>query len=147
MNIALVYFISYLLSYLGYFLGNSTKEEHEEIKKYAILFSNILLFIFFGFSIYFLLGSWYILIPFSLLLLKLLSIVKKKYLQEVSDVLTFSLGFFIVFWFFSEYSYLFLLVMFYLLIKRSFESFHFKRDLYEFITMIILFTIFLVLEI
>ena len=93
-NLAL-YFFSFVLTYMGFLLGRSTKEEHDEIKRYVLVFVDILKLIFFVilfvlfyrhtiiFVVVFALFAGYV--GFNL--------IKKKDLIRLCDILILSLSF------------------------------------------------------
>ena len=144
-NLAL-YFFSFVLTYMGFLLGRSTKEEHDEIKRYVLVFVDILKLIFFVilfvlfyrhtiiFVVVFALFAGYV--GFNL--------IKKKDLIRLCDILILSLSFI----FLSIYDKgVFFVVVFMMAIifENSFRKFRFKEEFYVVVLYVLIYASYLFL--
>lgn len=145
MNSIIIFFISYFLTFLGFVLGITTKEEHDEIKSMSrkILFVGVVLFyiglagIAFFFQKYILLGF-----IFLMFFLYLLSRIKYDLLSDTHDVVFFALTFMFLTKIGGDYVFLILLPMFLLIYENSFRNFNLKDELYKSVILIACFLIF-----
>jgi lysylphosphatidylglycerol synthetase-like protein (DUF2156 family) len=140
MNLFLFLF-SYIMTLSGFFLGKSTKEEHEEIKKYVryCIFSLIIIYyiIFFYFLSIKIISSLIIVLSIVLFFTFLYSIKKnKEELLIIHNLVLFSYSFVILEK--LEYIAYVLLLVFAIFFQKSLREFDIKEEIYSFSILIIL---------
>lgn len=135
-----LYFFSFVLTYMGFLLGNSTKEEHKEIKRYVLVLIDILKIVFF--IIMFVLFFRHTIILVVLLVLFAgyigFNFMKKKDLIRLNDILIFSFSF--IFLSIHERGvYLIVILMMALIFENSFRKFKLKEEIYVVVLYMIIF--------
>ncbi|MDA3855987.1 MAG: hypothetical protein PF569_07000 [Candidatus Woesearchaeota archaeon] len=126
--------------YFGFLLGKSTKEEHDEIKRYVLILSNLLKVIFYGVLFYFSLSLNIIYLFFALFLLYVLSLtLKNKDTMKFHDIVLLGFSFL-----FLQNNGLFLLIIFIasLVFENSFIEFDVKEEIYSFVLYVIVYVLF-----
>lgn len=138
----LLYFFSYFLTYVGFLLGSSTQDEHKEIKKTTLKISEIIKFIYFLLLIVvFHLNLVIVMLIVVLLGLYLFNKFSFKNIEFKKLLEIFLLGMSVLM--FIEYIPdmigLVLILMFALIIDKSFEKFHLKESIYSMVIYIIIY--------
>ncbi len=136
MNELIQFFLCYLLSFFGFSLGKSTKDEHKEVKIYALNFSYAIQIILSIFILFFNFNIITLLIVLISGILIYLSYFKNHSLIEFNSIFLYSYLFFTLLD--TQYIYFSFLSLLTIIIENSFEKFNFKNELYKIILIIIL---------
>lgn len=132
MNFIITYFLAYILSLLGYFLGNATDEEHKEIKKFVNIFKDLLVIVTYLLLFYVFNSSVFLFILAANLILKLLSFkFHNYYLTQIHNIIFLGLSILILNKFHNEYLFLAILPILILFFDKSFDKFNLKLELYQ----------------
>lgn len=134
------YFLSYFLLYFGFLLGKSTQEEHNEIKRYVLVVSNFLKFIFYGVLFYFSIGFNILYLFLLLFVLYVLSLaVKNDDAMKFHDIFLFGISFL-----FLEGNVLFFLIFLIaaLVFENSFRKFEIKEEIYSIVLYLIIYVLY-----
>lgn len=137
----IIFLISlYLLTLIGYFLGQTTKDEHKEIKKFVQISILILINIFYALLFYIFYNTNYVYIILLLYALGVTSL-KKTILKDFHNILLLGIGFSLL----SlkvEYLYYLILFIFALTLENSFKKINYKQSSYEIIILLIILFVF-----
>jgi hypothetical protein len=125
----------YVTSFLGFSLGKSTLEEHNEIKIKALFFSYMFQFLA-------ILGLFYIYSTLSIilgtvfLLILLIGYFKNHYILEFNTLLLYITTFYL--YFSTDYFFITILPIISLIIENSFKKFNRREEIYKFVIIVIL---------
>jgi hypothetical protein len=138
------FFVSYLVFYLltltGYLLGNATKEEHKELKKFITYFVDVLLVITYLGLFYFFKSSLLLFLLAGNLILKMLSYkYPTHHLKELHNIILLSVSSIVIITLYSEYFFLMIIPILIMFFEKSFEKFEYKTLFLEIIVYCILF--------
>lgn len=128
-----LFLFSYVLSLSGFLLGKSTFEEHKEIKKYVLGFSEFLKISFFFVLLYFF-GNSKVLIFVILLICFYIGVrfVDTWHFKKFFGIIFLASSYLLFEMFFSDYLWLVLILIFVLVFENSFEKFDFKIEFLSF---------------
>jgi len=131
MYFVFTYFFFFVLTYLGFVLGKSTKEEHEEINIYIQITSVLFKLIFYGVMFYILWGTIFVYLQGLLFILFGISKrMKSQDLLKLTNVILFGVSFLYLFNYSFEIIYLMLLLIFSLMLENSLSNFYLKEEMY-----------------
>jgi hypothetical protein len=139
MNEIIIFFISYFLTWIGFFLGKITIEEHEEIKNIVKKIIFIIVIIFYLFLIWIAFNSLnYISISIiiTLLILYLLSRIKYDIASDTHDIILFSFTFPFLMGLGNTYNFFFILPIIFLMYENSFREFNVKDEFFKIIILV-----------
>ncbi len=143
-----IYFFSFVLTYVGFLLGKSTKEEHEEIQKTALLYSQLLKIVYF--IMLFLLFYKNLLLEFVLITIFGFEIMseyaKNKDFTRFVDILLFSVSLILFLNYRMEFIAMFIILIFIMIIKNSFHNFVLKEEIYSIIIYLLFYVIYVVIR-
>lgn len=137
----IIFLISlYFLTQLGYFLGNITKEEHKELKKFIDISVIILINIVYAIFIYLYFNSKYIYFILILYFIYITSI-KKEILKPFHNILLLVISFSILN-LKIDYKYILIIIVFAIMLENSFNKINYKQSFYEIVILLIVYFIF-----
>ena len=149
-NFIYVFFLSYLFTLFGFLLGNSTKEEHKEIKSKVLLFAEVL-FIFYYLIIVniFSENTILILILGVLFILHLIAkyMLKMPDLQEFYYLLILAISLIGFYKYSSLNMYYILILIVVIMLENSMKTFILRKEIYSLITYAIVYFIYSILTI
>lgn len=130
----LLYISSFFLTYVGFLLGSSTNEEHNEIKKTTLKINSIIKIIYFVLaSIVFytnIIVEIVMLIVFILFLINTYK-VKNLELKKWLDIFILGISMLVFIEYAIEYIGIVLILIFTMIVEKSFEKFHLKESIYS----------------
>lgn len=135
-NFILFYFFTYILTLCGFLLGNSTKEEHKEIKTRVLFFSILLLIVFYILFIKTFWGKWLLISTISLIMILFMIakyILKSEDMKEFYYIALLASSL-IAFWNYFELEiYYVLLIVVSMMFDKSMKKFILRKEVYSFI--------------
>ena len=143
----LLYFFSYFLTYVGFLLGSSTQDEHNEIKEMTLKISEIIKFVYFVLLIavfYSNLLMWMFLVLILGLYLFNKFSFKNVEFKKLLEIFLLGISVLMFMEHISDMIGLVLILIFALIIDKSFEKFHLKESIYSMVIYIIIYVSYLV---
>jgi hypothetical protein len=125
---------------MGFLLGNSTKEEHKEIKKYALVLIDVLKLSFFVVMFVLFFGYLFVLgVVFVLFIVYVVfNLMKKNDLMRFWDIMVFSLCF-ILLSVFEKGVFFIVVFLMALVLENSFRKFKVKEEVYVLVLYVLIY--------